>query len=132
MKNSAFQLYNPAVSFHSPVPGRGCQVLPSRVAGPGTLHLRFPSAHSLVKAQRLITTAGWEHSHTCGTLSIGVPQEDLTPFVLSLREALQPLERADVRVIFQAQGRTVGVEDFFEVDTLDTFLSRLQGAWLID
>lgn len=127
MQQSAFTTtYNPTT------PPRGCQVLPARIAGPGTLHLRFPSAHSLVKAQRIVNSFGWEFSHTCGTISINVPHADLTPFVLSLREALQPLERADVRVIFQALGRSVGLDDFFEVDSLDTFLTRLQGTWLID
>jgi EAL domain-containing protein (putative c-di-GMP-specific phosphodiesterase class I) len=126
MENTKFKVFNPGASR------KGCQVLPARVAGPGTLHLRFPSAHSLVKAQRLVQSFGWEFTHTCGTLSIHVPQTDMTSLVLSLHEALLPLERADVRVIFQAQGRNVSLDEFFEVDSLDTFLSRLQGAWLID
>jgi len=109
-----------------------CQVLPARIAGPGTLHLRFPSAHSLVKVQRLVNSFGWSHTHTCGSLSIKVPVTDISPFALSMRETLQPLERADVRVIFQAEGREVALDSFFEVDSLDSFLTRLQGSWLID
>lgn len=126
METSTFKSYYPTALQGS------CEALPARITGPGTLHLRFPSAHSLVKAQRLAGSFGLQYSHTCGTLSISVPHNDMTPFVLALRDALQPLERADVRVIFQALGRVVRLEDFLEVDSLDTFLTRLQGTWLID
>jgi EAL domain-containing protein (putative c-di-GMP-specific phosphodiesterase class I) len=66
------------------------------------------------------------------TLSLEVPTHDLSSFVLPLLEVLSTPEQNEVRAIFQPVGRELQLNDYFQVDTLNSFVCKTLSSWLID
>lgn len=106
--------------------------LPQPVAGPGTLHLRFSLPLAQDKVLMHLQSSARPYTQSDRTLSIHTPESDLTSLVLPLTEALSPLEQADVRAIFEPDGRQMQLHDYFEVDSLRNFVARALSGWLID
>jgi EAL domain-containing protein (putative c-di-GMP-specific phosphodiesterase class I) len=109
-----------------------CETVPPPMTGPGTLHLRFPLAHSRAKLLQYLQKGGWDWSENGEMLSVRAPEEDLLPLVAPLMEVLSSTEQADVRAIFQPDGQQMSMQDFFEVESLHSFICRAQSGWLLD
>ena len=109
-----------------------CETLPPKLTGPGTLHLRFPLAHSRAKILNYLRDAHLQYFDKEDTLSIQAPEQDLTPLLAPLMNVLSSTEQADVRVLFEASGRPLQLSDYFEIESLDSFLARAQSGWLVD
>lgn len=110
---------------------RRCEMLPSPINGPGTLHLRFPLGHSLGKIVTLARTSGWEYSLKGELLSIVIAAADLEPTIAPLCKNLTSTELEDVRVLFQGEGELLQWQSGFEVDSLRVFAARSQSGWLL-
>ena len=80
---------------------RRCEALPTRISGPGTLHMQFPLSHSRSKILTYLRAQSLSYEENNGTLDVAVTQTDLAPLVAPLMEVLSTTEQADVRVLFQ-------------------------------
>ncbi|HEX8235972.1 MAG TPA: EAL domain-containing protein [Abditibacteriaceae bacterium] len=111
---------------------RRCESLPPKISGPGTLHMQFPLAHSYNKILTYLRSSGLEYSQQGERVSVNVGSVDLAPVVAPLMDVLSSTEQADVRVLFQARGREMDVNSYFEVESLHGFITKAQSGWLLD
>ena len=111
---------------------RRCEEFPTSIEGPGTLHLSFPLSHSRAKILNYLYDSPHQCAQNGDVLSVQVEQRDLSPIVAPLMEILTSIEQADVRVLFQARGQEMGLQDYFGIETLDTFICKTQSSWLGD
>jgi EAL domain-containing protein (putative c-di-GMP-specific phosphodiesterase class I) len=109
-----------------------CEVLPPRLEGPGTLHLRFPLSHSRAKLLTHLRDSALEHSLEGDAIAIRVADSDLKPVVLPFMDILSSTEQDDVRVLFQKDGQALQLNDYFEVESLRTFAAKTQSNWLVE
>lgn len=94
--------------------------------------MRFPLSHSRSKILKFLRESELEYSEKDDTLTARLPEADLLPALMPLMDALSSVELGDVRVIFQRDGQILQLSDFFEIESLDVFLAKIQGEWLID
>ena len=88
------------------------------VAGPGTVHLRLPLNHSLGKMLSLLRHSTWSYTEQGGMISIHTDDRALSPLVSALIGVLSSVEQADTRVIFEPDGKTMELADYFEACSL--------------
>lgn len=103
--------------------------MPSVMAGPGTLHLRFDLRQPLEKTLSVAARTGWTYQRDNNHIAIHVRSSSLMPVLEPLAAALETHELSDVRVAFEADGQQA---DWFETGSLYRFLARQQSGWLID
>jgi EAL domain-containing protein (putative c-di-GMP-specific phosphodiesterase class I) len=111
---------------------RRCESLPPKIVGPGMLHMQFPLAHSYSKILTYLRSSGLEYSQQSERVSVHVNTVELAPIVAPLMDVLSSTEQADVRVLFQAEGREMDVNSYFEVESLHGFITKAQSGWLVD
>ncbi len=109
---------------------RRCEEFPPSIEGPGTLYLSFPLAHSRSKILSYFYESSLECAQDGDVLCVDVAGRELAPIISPLREILTSIEQADVRVLFQERGQKMGLEDYFGIETLDTFICKTQSSWL--
>ena len=109
-----------------------CETLCLPVAGPGTLHLRLPLAHSLGKVLTYLERGSWRYTEHQAMVSIHLPNTDLATFLSPFMRVLTPLEQADVRALFQPEGKTLELSDYFEMSSLEQLFAKVQGGWLVN
>ncbi len=109
-----------------------CEKLPPHLEGPGTLHLRFPLAHSFGKMLGFLRGGGRTFQQREGLLSVEIPETDLAPLAIDLSSVLCAPELADVHVLFQKQGQLLQLADYLDNQSLSHFISRAQMGWLLD
>ena len=78
-----------------------CEVLPAKLTGPGTLHLRFPLSHSLGKILAALRRQSWRFTENSGTISIEIDEENLAACAETLSGTLTVQEQQDVRTLFR-------------------------------
>jgi EAL domain-containing protein (putative c-di-GMP-specific phosphodiesterase class I) len=94
--------------------------------------MQFPLAHSYSKILTYLRNSGLEYSQQSERVSIHVKTVELAPIVAPLMDVMSSTEQADVRVLFQAEGRAMDVNSYFEVESLHGFITRAQSGWLVD
>jgi len=106
-----------------------CEALPAALAGPGTLHLQFPLSHSRGKILGWLREAGRTFEVAGETISIEAAEVSLD-WVADFARTLSSTERADARVLWQAEGAPLSIGELFKVETLDAFAARTHSEWL--
>lgn len=108
-----------------------CEIVCDPVAGPGTLHLRMPLAHTLGKVQQHLHGGASHYTEQHGTISIAVPNPDLLPVLRALCHVLTPVEQANVRALFQPANTSLGIHDYLGATSLPQLVAQAQSGWLV-
>lgn len=107
-----------------------CESYPASLSGPGTLHLQFPLSHSRGKLLQWLREAGRPFAASGETISIEAPEASLE-WVAEFVRSLSSTEREDARVLWQAGGVPLNLNELFKVESLDSFAARTRSEWLI-
>ncbi len=106
--------------------------LPSPIAGPGTLYLRFfERAGAQIRLENALRAATVLFTREEDVLTIAVP-EDVSCLVELLGETLFSGEQAIIKAIWERQGASLSLRDCFDVDSLRSFLARAQSGWFLE
>jgi EAL domain-containing protein (putative c-di-GMP-specific phosphodiesterase class I) len=116
----------------STVPCQRCETIPQKLEGPGTLLLRFPLSHSFSKILGALKHNAWEFARQGDTLMIEVDEQGLAPLAQVLEGSLTRTEQVDARALFHPSNSVAMLNSYFDVESLDRFLAKAQGNWLID
>jgi len=109
-----------------------CEVVPRKVAGPGTLFLNVPHTHTLGKVMVWLRKSGLEYEERAGVLNVSAPEGSLAPIMNPLVELLTSTERALTRVVFQPGSQPLQMMDLFGIEDVATFAARASSDWLLD
>ena len=103
---------------------------PAPMEGPGTLHLRFPWAHSRNKLIQNARNAG----HVCveqgDVVSIKVGAQAMEDVLAVLGNGLSLTERRDTRVLLQPEGTVPTLSDYLASEPFDALMARVGARWL--
>ena len=109
-----------------------CEILPRKIAGPGTLFLSLPHTHTLGKVMQWLRRSGLEYGEQTGVITVSAPEGSLAPVVNPLVAILTSTERALTRVVFQPGAQPLGMLDLFGIEDIATFAGRASSDWLLD
>lgn len=113
-----------------------CEVMPTPLIGPGTLHIQFPHTFTLGKAVEFFAGSRYPHCEENGTLQITVRAgESLAPILSPLMERMSSTEQRDTRARFQRTGQDGSLSqmtDFSEIESLPDFAAHVRSTWLLD
>ena len=105
-------------------------VVAAPVAGPGTLHLRFPLAHSRNKLIENAQAAGYVFVEQGDVISLRVGAQPMEEVLAVLAEGLSPPERRDTRVLLQPEGTVPTLSDYLSSEPFDALAARVGARWL--
>lgn len=91
----------------------------------------LPLNHSLGKVLTLLRQSPWSYTEHGGMLSIHTDDRALSPLVSALIGVLSSVEQTDARVIFEPDGKTMELADYFEACSLHDFGAKAQSGWLL-
>ncbi|MBB4265434.1 EAL domain-containing protein [Roseospira visakhapatnamensis] len=111
-----------------------CDRMPDVPAQGGRLFLWPPLGHTADKVRVLLRRDDLpcEDRAADGCLVIGVPDQGHAPLAARLASVLTAAEARDSRVLFVPGDTDPGLTQMGQVDRLETYLAREQGAWLLD
>ena len=109
-----------------------CESLPQIEAGPGTLFVKPPLAHTFGKVKANAHGAGLAPVRVGEVLSVRIGSGPLDAVLEALGQGLTVAERQDVRVLFQRDGRELTIADYLSSESLEAFSARVGAGWLRD
>ncbi len=116
------------------MPRRGCPRCETPSAperGNGRLVFRFPTSHTTAKAARLLEAkAAAVIRRSEEVIEVVVHAREQLPVLVELESNLSSHERRSTRTLFVLDGKAMSPDDYFEIDSLDRYRSRLEAIWL--
>ena len=116
----------------SPRRSRSTLQMPRPVCGPGVLHLCAATVAVRDRLEDFCCRSQRPCDMDGATLSVHVGETDLSALVLDVMDVLTPGEQTATRAIFAPEGRTLGLNDYFAVDSFANFACKTLCGWLID
>lgn len=117
------------------LPARGCarcEGLPAPLRG-GTLFIAPPPGHTFSKLQGLFGRLGLVTAEAPrGILGVAVEGDAARRLAVDLSGALSRLELADGRCLLLPPGSEPSLEDLLRFESLQTFVARASGDWVVD
>ncbi len=111
---------------------QSCEVLPRPMTEAGTLVLRFPHTYSLGKVIQFLSASPWKHTYRDGLVQIEVANGQLPLLLSPLVALLSSPEQRDTSAVYHFAGELPQIQDYFEVESLPTFVAQVRAAWLIE
>ena len=111
-----------------------CEVLPPSDAPPdsGTLYLAPPLAHTESKLRRYFEGCGIPYSEPAPSiLAVPLAPGRLTQMGEEIGGALDAPEVENVKSLLLADGAALALGDLMRMESLETLLARVRGAWLV-
>jgi len=108
-----------------------CESLPHLAFNGGEIHLHLPQLHAVGKLKAALNAEGWTYRVEQKTVSIALEANRSNALAQRLRETFTSVERAATRALYVASGKILAFADYFEIDTLDRLLARMQAGSLV-
>ncbi|MEO5762105.1 MAG: EAL domain-containing protein [Vicinamibacteria bacterium] len=109
-----------------------CEDLPAPLQQ-GTLFIAPPPGHALTKLQSLVHRLEFESAQApAGVIGLVLGQGDARRLAVSLSGALSRLELTDGKSLLLPAGAVPSLDDLFRFESLQTFVSRASGDWVIE
>jgi EAL domain-containing protein (putative c-di-GMP-specific phosphodiesterase class I) len=110
-----------------------CERLPERLSGQGKLVLSCPLEHTLGKITSIFDENDHPYSVQRDELFISrLSVDGFSVFSDEIRKQLSEDELEDVRCLWMEEDRDLTITDLSKMNSLNQFLSRLDGNWLIE
>lgn len=108
-----------------------CETLPHLAFDGGKVHVHLPQLHAVGKLKAALNEDGWDYRVDGKTVSIVMEGGRSDVLARKLRETFSSIERGAARALYVPTGKTLGFNDYFGIDKLDTLLARMQAGSLI-
>lgn len=110
-----------------------CERLPDRLSGQGKLILSCPLEHTLGKIKSIFEANNHPYSVQQNELFISrLSVDGLSVFSDEIQDQLSEDELEDVQCLWMEEDRELTITDLSSMNSLNEFLSRLDGDWLIE
>ena len=106
--------------------------MPRPLCGPGVLHLCAATEQVSDRLEEFCARSQRTCDMDGATLSVCVSETNLSALVLDVMDVLTPAEQSATRAIFAPAGRSLGLSDYFAVDTFANFACKTLCGWLIE
>lgn len=109
-----------------------CNLSPSQQRGPGKLHLKFPIPHVKSKAERVLSDANFGFDEKDELIAVEVEENGLLPLARTLDGSFSRVEANGIKAYFEANDRQATFADFFDIESLSTFVALVQAEWVTE
>lgn len=107
--------------------------MPPSLAESGTLYLGLPLAHTRANVCTGLDVAGIKYTvHGDELISLDVTPDILQHFAKQVCRRLSSVELNGSKSLLMAQGAQPALADLMRMDSLASFVSRIEGRWLVE